>query len=255
VIAAWPWQLPRERELALPAGVVHCWAVAINGESPHADAAASMVLSADERARATRFRFEQHARMYVNAHAALRLLLARYLRTSPAGLPIVADLHGRPRLAFPDWLHFNLSHSGDIALVAVSGHAQVGVDIEQVRDMPDCVDIARRYFAPGEVEHLLELAPADRIGGFFVTWTRKEAYIKALGLGLSFPLDQFSTGRPDGPPRVMQADGIVDPLWTLTDLACATGYRAALAVRHAGFEVHCRQAHWSWLLEDVTPPP
>jgi 4'-phosphopantetheinyl transferase len=251
----WPWPTPIRHDIALPSDRVDCWAVALDGVP--ADAAATMtgLLSADERARAERFRFERHRLMYVNTHAALRLLLARYLHASPKSLAIVLDRNGRPVLADFARLHFNLTHSGGIALVAVSCVAPVGIDVEQIRDVLDFAAIARRYFASGEFENLLELAPAERLRGFFVTWTRKEAYVKALGLGLSFPLDAFRTGRPDGPAQVTDAGGTVDAHWRLVDLACADAYRAALAVHHQSAAIHCRQAAWSWLLDGSYSPP
>jgi 4'-phosphopantetheinyl transferase len=132
--------------------------------------------------------------------------------------------------------------------------ASVGVDVEEVRDVADFADIARRFFAPGEVDNVLRLAPTDRLGGFFVTWTRKEAYVKALGLGLSFPLDAFSTGRPDGPAHMTPAGGTIDADWTLTDLDCGSGYRAALAIGRRHAPVECRTATWSWLLDGGHSP-
>jgi 4'-phosphopantetheinyl transferase len=253
--APWPWAIPIGHNVPLPIDRIDCWAVALDGLPADADTTVTALLPADERARAERFRFDRHRRMYLNTHAALRLLLARYLQVWPTSLAIVPDRHGRPALeSRADGLHFNLSHSGTLALVAVSCVAPVGVDVEEVRDVPDFVEIARRYFAPGEVENVLQLAPDERLGGFFVTWTRKEAYVKAIGLGLSFPLDAFSTGRPDGPAHVTHAGGTIDQDWTLADLACAVGYRAALAVRHPGAEIVCRQASWSWLLEGIHSP-
>ena len=212
-------------------------------------------LSADERARAGRFRFERHRLMYVNTHAALRLLLARYLHASPKSLAIVPDGNGRPVLADFGHLHFNLAHSGGIALVAVSCVAPVGIDVEEIRDVSDFAAIARRYFASGEVENILQLAPAERLSGFFVTWTRKEAYVKALGLGLSFPLDSFRIGPLNGPAEVTDAGGTVDSHWRLVDLACTDAYRAALAVNHQNAAIHCRQAEWSWLLNSSYSAP
>ena len=142
---------------------------------------AGSLLSADERLRAKGFYFERHRNLYVRSHASLRLI--SYLRASPASLLIVPDANGRPLLAEPaDRLQFSLSHSGDTALVAVSASAPISVDLEMVRDLPDFITIARSHFAATEVENLLRLAPEERLGGFYVTWTRKEAFVKALGL-------------------------------------------------------------------------
>jgi len=251
--APWPWPSPSGGDLSLPTERVDCWAITLD-DLPAADANAVALLSAVERARAERFRFEQHRRMYVRAHAALRLLLGRYLQAPPVSIEIVPDRNGRPVLADCERLHFNLSHSGAIALVAVSCIAPVGVDIEELRDISDFVHLAHRCFAPDEVEHVLRLAPADRLRAFFVTWTRKEAYVKALGLGLSFPLDAFSTVRADGSSCLVHAGGKEDPDWSVADLACPGKYRAALAVRHPCVEIECRQATWSWLLDGTHSP-
>jgi 4'-phosphopantetheinyl transferase len=138
---------------------------------------------------------------------------------TPDTIDLVADIYGRPTLAArAGGLEFNLSHSGDAVLVGVSLHYALGVDIEMVRDVPDFLAIAKRHFAPIEIKELLRLAPEQRCEGFYVTWTRKEAFIKARGLGLSFPLDAFCTGRQDRPPRLTQG-GAVCCDWTIADVA------------------------------------
>ena len=145
-------------------------------------------------------------------------------------------------------MEFNLSHSGDAVLVGVSLHSPLGVDIELVRDVPDFLTIAKRHFAPSEVEELLRLAPEQRREGFYVTWTRKEAFVKALGLGFSFPLDAFCTGRQDRPPRLTQVGGAVCSDWTIADLAPVPECKAAVAVYQPKVTFHCREAKWPWLL-------
>jgi 4'-phosphopantetheinyl transferase len=238
--------------IALAADQIDCWAVSLAAFPADADGAALALLSADERERAARFHFEQHRKHYIRSHAALRLLLARYVPASPTSLLIAADANGRPLLAEPRAaLEFNLSHSGEAAMVAVSSGVPVGVDIEVMRDLPDFIDIARRFFAATEVEHLLRLAPEERLGGFYVTWTRKEAFVKALGLGLSFPLDAFCTGPQDSRPRLRRTEGAPYAEWTLTDLAPATGYKGAVAVRSPTIALRCHQAEWPWLLDGV----
>jgi 4'-phosphopantetheinyl transferase len=231
---------------------VDCWAVALAALPGEAEVAAWGLLAADERARAERFYFEPHRQRYARTHAASRLLIARYLGAAPAALVIAPDAGGRPILPSPAArLHFNLSHSGDVALVAVASSAPVGVDVEVVRDVPDFAAIARRHFAPTEVEHLLRLAPAEQLAGFYVTWTRKEAFVKALGLGLSHPLDAFCTGRPDRPPDLRHTGGAAYSDWTMADLAPAPGYKAAVAVAQPNMAIRCRRAEWPWLLDGV----
>jgi 4'-phosphopantetheinyl transferase len=205
--------------LELTADRVDCWFVSLAAFPADAESLAVAILSKDERKRAAGFYFERQRQCYIRSHAALRLLLGRYLMTAPDAIAIVADTHGRPMLAARAGdLEFNLSHSGDAVLVGVSLHP-LGVDIELVRDVPDFLEIAKRHFAPSEVEELLRLAPEQRCESFYVTWTRKEALVKALGLGLSFPLDAFCTGRQDR-PRLTQVGGAVWSDWTIAGRPC-----------------------------------
>jgi 4'-phosphopantetheinyl transferase len=207
------------------------------------------ILSKDERKRAAGFYFERERRCYIRSHAALRLLLGRYLTRAPADIALVPDTYGKPELvaACGSGLKFNLSHSGEVALMGVSLHSPLGVDIELVRDIPDFLAIAEHHFAPSEIEQLLRLAPAQRRESFYVTWTRKEAFIKALGLGLSFPLDAFCTGRQDRPPRLTQGSDVCSD-WTIVDLAPVWGYKAAMAVHQPNVALRCREMSWPWLL-------
>lgn len=148
------------------------------------------ILSADERARAGRFFFEHLQRRYTLARAALRVLAGRHLSRAPESLPIAYAGHGKPRL--PDSrLQFNLSHSGDLAAYAFSNDVEVGIDIEQIRPVSDRRSIARRFFSARECRALEEEEPAGGDAAFFRCWTRKEAYIKAIGAGLSVPLAGF----------------------------------------------------------------
>jgi 4'-phosphopantetheinyl transferase len=209
---------------------VHCWIVPAavirsNGLN------ATGILTPDEQARGARFHFDVDRRLYLASHVALRLLLARYTGCAPAAVPIAADANGRPVLAGAlSRLHFNLSHSGEMALAAFALNDPVGVDVERVRDLPDAIQIAERYFAAGERE-AIRRAPADRrSAAFAVTWTRKEAILKALGLGLHAPLNSFETGAADGAARVTggaaQWRG-----WTVTDLVPGPGYVGAVAIQ------------------------
>jgi 4'-phosphopantetheinyl transferase len=252
-VVSWPATVQGDgAPLAPPTEHVDCWAVALAALPAEAEGAALALLSASERERMERFCFERHRRLYGRSHAALRLLIARYVGASPASLLIAPDANGRPLLASPAGrLHFNLSHSGEAALFAVSCSAAVGVDVEVVRDVPDFAAIARRHFAPTEVEFLLGLAPEERLGGFYVTWTRKEAFVKALGLGLSFPLDAFCTGRPDGRPDLRRAGGAAYTDWTMADLKPAIGYKGAVAIHRPNHAIRCRQAGWPWLLDAI----
>jgi 4'-phosphopantetheinyl transferase len=231
----------------LAEGCIDIWFLSLAAFPADAESLAVAILSKDERKRATGFYFERQRQCYIRSHAALRLLLGRYLMTAPDAIAMVANTYGRPMLAAPAGdLEFNLSHSGDAVLVGVSLRP-LGVDIELVRDIPNFLEIAKRHFAPSEVEELLRLAPEQRCESFYVTWTRKEALVKALGLGLSFPLDAFCTGRQDRPPRLTQVGGAVCD-WAIADLVPVPGYKAAMAVRQPNVALRCREVSWSWLL-------
>lgn len=200
------------------------------------------LLGPDERARAARFLFPQLAERFTVAHGRLRQLLGEVLGAAPAALEFTTAAHGKPLLAgaFADAdLHFNLSHSDGWGLVGFSRGRHIGVDVEQWRAMRDERALVRRFFSASENAAYDALAAAERSEGFFNCWTRKEAYIKAVGRGLGLPLDSFdvSLGRgrearllrasalcedgrcwslaaPQGPPRtslavVLESDSIV----------------------------------------------
>jgi 4'-phosphopantetheinyl transferase len=236
----------------LPDDRVDCWLVWLLDIPSHAEALSTSILSNDELQRADRFVFESHRRRYLSSHVALRLILAGYVSADPASLAIVAHHDGRPILRAPSGrVHFNLSHSGDVALMAVSRSAQVGVDIEVLREIPDFLAIARNHFANTEVEHLLRLPPELRLAGFYVTWTRKEAFVKALGLGLSYPLDAFCTGAPDRAPRLTGRGPALCREWTMVDLALPQRYRGAVAIQQPNVKVNFQEAEWGRLLENA----
>jgi 4'-phosphopantetheinyl transferase len=151
-------------------------------------------LSADERGRAGRFAFERDRRRYIVARAWLRQLLGERLGVAPESLRFVYQPHGKPALARCRGrrdLRFNVSHCGEVAAYAFVESREVGVDLEQVRELPDADDIAKRFFSPGERAAYLCLPQRERPRGFFHCWTRKEALVKALGAGLSHPLEAF----------------------------------------------------------------
>ena len=192
------------------------------------------LLSSDEAARAARFRFEHLQHSFILARGALRILLGRYLNTPPRDLEFRYGAKGKPALAGSASLQFNASHSGDLALFAFTLDCDLGVDIEAVRPMPDLEDVARRFFSTDEAAELMALSPGQRDQAFFLCWTRKEAYIKATGEGLSAPLDAFRvTLRPGDPARMvhLECDPIAAQAWTLHDLALDTRYAGALAYR------------------------
>jgi 4'-phosphopantetheinyl transferase len=218
-------------EFELTGRAVHIWPVSIEGPVAVVDQFRSL-LSADETARAARFRFEHLQHSFILARGALRILLGRYLNTSPRDLGFRYGAKGKPALTAPASLQFNASHSCDLALFAFTMDCELGVDIEAVRFMADMEDVARRFFCAEETAELMALSPGQRDQAFFLCWTRKEAYIKATGEGLSAPLDAFRvTLRPGESARMIHLgrDAIAAQAWTLHDLTPDPRYAAALA--------------------------
>ncbi len=191
------------------------------------------LLSTDEQRRADRFHFAHHRQRFTIARGVLRSLLGHYLGHTPEAVRFRLGPYGKPALPDPARLFFNLSHSHDLALVAVTEAGQVGIDVEKVRPMVDADQLADRYFSPRETARLRALTEEVRLASFFRCWTRKEAYIKATGLGMSFPLDQFEvTLAPDEPAQLLHVEG--DPAatrrWSMHHLAPVDDYVAALAI-------------------------
>jgi 4'-phosphopantetheinyl transferase len=188
-------------------------------------------LTGDERARANRFRRPGLARRWLAGRAALRGVLARRLDCAPAAVRYALEAHGKPVLAAnAGALHFNLSHSAGLALIAVTGVAPVGVDVEFDKPIADWRAVAARFFSPAEQAQLAAMAETGRQRGFYRCWTRKEAVIKATGEGLSAELTAFDVSL--GEPRVLadRSDGGCHRHWQLHDLTPAPGYTAALAI-------------------------
>jgi 4'-phosphopantetheinyl transferase len=175
----------------------------------------------------------------------LRVLLGSYLGAEPGAIEFGYGRQGKPELAGAG-PRFNLAHSGGWVLVGVSGSGPVGVDVERVREMPDLEAVMERFFAPGEVRAIRSLPEAERKAAFFACWTRKEAYIKAVGAGLSLALDSFEVSvRPSDRPALLALDGSTAAAadWTLWSGAPAAGYAAAAAA--SGQEIRVVPRCWS----------
>lgn len=218
---------------------IHAWPVIVRG-SKSAVARFQSFLSPDETTRAAAFRFEDLRRSFLLSRGALRILLGGYLDVSPEEVLLIHGSHGKPGLAQAasgsPALDFNVSHSGEMALFAFTSGCELGVDIEQVRPLEDMTKVSSHFFSREESEELRSLPPDERERAFFLCWTRKEAYVKAVGNGLSIPLDSFRvTLRPGEPARFLHLDHDVSlaQAWMLHDLEVASGYAAALAYRDA----------------------
>jgi 4'-phosphopantetheinyl transferase len=198
------WPEPPAR-IILAADEVHIWRVSL-AITPEQEASWTAALAADERARASRFLALPARTQFVAARSSLRAILSRYLdcrpaevvfRLGPVGKPALESANSRP-------LYFNLSHSRALALVAITRLGEIGVDVEQVREMPSRDALAERFFHPNEVTTLQRLNPDQRAAGFFNAWTRKEAFLKATGKGISYGIDRVEvTLRPGEEPRVL----------------------------------------------------
>lgn len=185
-------------------------------------------LDSAERERAARFRYDRDRNRFVARRGQMRELLGRDLGIAPEALRLAEDSHGKPVLLDDPDLHFNLSHSNGRALLATARGIAIGCDIEWRNPELACPRVAKRLFAPGEYEALCALPPEQWVAGFFRCWTRKEAYVKALGLGLSYPLDAFTVSVAPGEPARFTSD---ERGWTITSFEPMPGYQAALVLR------------------------
>lgn len=185
-------------------------------------------LSADEMARANRFVFSRDRDRFIAGRARLRRILGRYLGQSPGRIAFSYGAFGRPEVT---GISFNLSHSGEQAMLAVTKRAAIGVDIEAVR--PIDPEVARTHFAPSEVKALMALPDAEQVGAFYRCWTRKEAYLKAVGTGLSTDLSSF-TVTLDACARLVTCSSREASRWSLHDIALDRDMAGALAVHTNG---------------------
>ncbi len=201
-------------------------------------------LSEDETQRAARFHFLADRDRYIAAHGCLRDVMARYLLREPGQLNFSTNEYGKPSLDDHN-LEFNLSHSGEFALIAVTRECKVGIDVERIRSDMEHESIASRFFSPNEVSELRALRPEQMELAFFHCWTRKESYIKAQGLGLSLSLDSFDVSFGPDEPIILRAtrpDAQEATRWTLVSLEVDPNYAAAVAVKGQELEIR----FWDW---------
>ena len=206
------------------------------------------LLDAAEIERAGRYRFESDRRRFASAHGQVRLILGALLGIEPAALVFEQNPYGKPFV--PDCpVRFNLSHSSGMGLLAVTLGQEVGVDIEVIRAQTDYALIAGRFFSREEQQALQSLPDELRLSGFFNAWTRKEAYIKARGLGLKIPLDQFAVSlHPHQPARLLHAEPDAPQEWTMFALEPAEGFCGAAVVEGAAPELFCWTVGAAWRL-------
>lgn len=192
-------------------------------------------LRSSEVARAERYRFKAPRRRFVAARGLLREILGGYLNLPPDRMQFQKNAWGKPRLTRPqDALQFNIAHTGDLLLVAVTAERTVGIDVETVRPVQNLDGLVTCAFSPTERVAFRALPRSQRLEAFFATWTRKEAYMKARGLGFGLPLGAFDvTVAPDEPPQVLADRHApnVESTWALSDVPLEQKHRASLVVR------------------------
>lgn len=221
---------------------VHVWKAALDLADDEV-AGVRKLLTAEETARADRFRFERDRSAFTAARGILRTLLGRYTGLKPGDLRFLYGRHGKPELSLAHGappISFNVSHSHGVTLFAFALDFEVGVDIEYIRQETPADSIAGRFFAPGEIAELHTLPSPARQAAFFACWCRKEAFLKANGQGLSFGLDRVEVSVTPGNPALLRS---VDKSpaeaaeWSLFDLPAGREYAAALAARKQAPEI------------------
>lgn len=229
---------------------IHIWRASLD-QSTTREQLFRKLLTADELLKADRFRFEKDRRHFTVARGVLRKLLSSYLGCSPATLQFDYSDYGKPSLTadYASALRFNLAHSGGVALYAFTKVGEIGIDLEFIRPEFTGDEIARRYFSAREVASLECLVEQKRHQAFFNCWTRKEAFIKAKGLGLSLGLDQFDvTLAPDEAAAVLHTrwDETEAPRWSLRAIDVGAGFAGAIAI-----ESHDWQGSYFEVAEDL----
>ena len=233
------WSTPTE-DLNLHKGDIHLWKAGLNIDSAYQELLWNQLNKA-EQDRANRFRFDKDRMHFIAGRGILRQLLAQYLNTLPTDIQFEYSAYGKPSLKANPSLKFNLSHSNGLGLFAFTSDYELGVDIEFFKPDVDFYTLARNFFSQNEAQALLKLPPAHLKEGFYNCWTRKEAIIKAIGKGLSFPLDQFEVSlHPGNPAELIATYWDVEEVqyWTLSSFEPQTQFKGALAYRGQGLTVH-----------------
>ena len=240
------WCVP-PRTLSLSEREVHVWRASFHQLDALYESFEE-VISVDEQAKARRYRFDEHRREYITARGFLRFLLGAYAGQNPQELKFLYNPFGKPSLYNINGSHritFNLSHAHGFVIYGFSINREIGVDIERIRPEAAHDGVAERFFSPNEIHVLRSLPIHAQPQGFFNCWTRKEAYIKARGEGLSIPLNQFDVSLIPGQPAEL-LESRIDPKdttkWTLQALPMGTQYAAALAVEGSDWDLKC----WDW---------
>lgn len=223
--------VPSVDHRSLPSNQVHIWQIPLTTQPTQS------LLSQDELQRANRFHSQKDRHCFTTARAALRQILSQIIKIPANEITFTYSPTGKPELKE---IQFNLSHSHDHAVLAITPNHRIGTDMEFVNPERATDAIATRFFAPNEAAKLQSLPPEERLEAFFQCWTRKEAYVKAIGSGLSLPLSSFEvTFGPNTPPSILQIQDPVETAshWRLYNIPSPQGYAAAVAVEGAQHEL------------------
>lgn len=238
---------PEPKDLTLSDKEVHVWRAGLELPSSQVQRL-SGILTDDELNRANRFSFEIDRQHFIVARGTLRSIVSRYITIEPSHLRFNYNQYGKPVLA-PEFssylLNFNLSHSGSMALYAITRNMEIGVDVEYLRSDFTHEEIAECFFSANEVAILRMIPGEKKLEAFYTCWTRKEAYSKAHGKGLSLPLDSFDISFAPWEASISlitKDESQESAHWTLLDLKPGLGYLGALAVKGIGCKLRC----WDW---------
>jgi 4'-phosphopantetheinyl transferase len=216
----------------LPENDVHIWLadLELSGEKLEYF---KLILSSDESIRASKFHFEKDRKRYAIARGALRIILSKYLNIPEKDIHISNTKFGRPYVDEKHeitWLNFNLSHSNMLAIYAVTRSRDIGIDIEYVRQMEDANGIVQRFFSEEEISLFNSMPEDGKTWAFFKLWTRKEAYIKALGLGLQMPLNEFTAVSTLEEEQFLLENSNAKKNYLIKSLSLNPDYAGALAI-------------------------
>jgi 4'-phosphopantetheinyl transferase len=228
-----------QKQVSLSGNEIHVWQIDLETQI-HNSKAYWSYLSNFERSRANNFRFEIHKNKYIIRTGILRILLSNYLMCQPNEIKFEIGDFGKPKLTNSD-LAFNLSHSKNKAIIAIALDLQLGIDIEYIDEKKEAKQIAKNFFSNEEINQLYTLEDVKLADGFFNIWTKKEAFIKAIGTGLTYPLDSFDVNLDVIEKNALTHVGTSfakAKKWNLFSIKTFKNYKAALAYKGKAKEIH-----------------
>ncbi len=237
-------QKPEKFDLVSPD--VHVWCASLDQDFDQIQQLRTL-LAEDEQKRANRFYFQRDQWRFITARGTLRIILGQYLGIKPEDVQFAYGPYGKPMLAHPTIpkLYFNVSHANYLALYAIAQNREIGIDIEYMRPISDLEQLAKRFFSASEYLAIQKLPHHQQPVAFFNCWTRKEAYIKATGKGLTLPLNQFEVSVNPNEPAILLSTAhnpIAAREWTLASLNPHPDYTAAIAIAGKNWQLSC----WQW---------